>query len=86
MECHGEGGGEFAATEEPGDEDGDDRLEAEQGGETANEADGDAASDGVGGVANLRQALLGAAELEGDGLADAAHVWGVRGRSGRGGR
>ena len=73
MKSDGKGRGELAATEYPGDQHGDQRLEAEKRGKPEDEADGDAPGDGVRGVANLRKALLALAKLEGEEVAKAAH-------------
>ncbi len=72
-----EDGGEFAAPKEPGCQDREQGLEAEEGGETEDDADRDAASDGVRGVANLRETVLETVILDGEELAEAAHLFEV---------
>ena len=61
----GERGGELAAPENPGEENGKQRLEAEEGGETEYEADSHATGNGVGRVADLREAALPGLQLDG---------------------
>ena len=74
MKGDGKGGGELAATQEPGDQDGDQGLEAEERGEPEDEADGDAPGDGVRGVANPGKALLEAQELDDKEMTEAAQL------------
>lgn len=67
-------GRELAATEEPGNKDGQQGLKSEKRGESKDDTNGDASGDGVRSIANLHEPLLAAVILEGEVLAEAAHL------------
>ena len=78
VKSYRKGGRQFAATEKPSHEDGQQRLEAPERSEPEEDANGDSPCNGMRSVPYLREPLLAAAKLDGEKLTQTAHLDGSK--------